>query len=262
MSFDTADYQRAAAHLAVPVPHVMAMSAVESSGETFWVLDGGLEVPVRFEAHWFGKLTGYVWNDSHPDLSCRSWNPDLAARTKAGAWNQVRRARSLDPSAADQATSWGGFQVMGYHWKRLGYSGIGAFVTSMSANGDDGQMDAFTRYIDADDTLQYALRIGDWETVETLYNGGGYGGAYAVKLRAAAALYAGAAGAAATAPPPRVLRAGDRGADVAALQTALGVAADGDFGAVTLAAVQRLQGARGLVVDGIVGVMTRQALGL
>ncbi|WP_425065138.1 N-acetylmuramidase domain-containing protein [Reyranella sp.] len=261
MPFDHADYQRAAAHLCVPVPHVMAMCAVESSGETFWVLDGRLEVPVRFEAHWFGKLTDYRFNASHPDLSCRAWNPDLAAHTKAGAWDQVRRARALDPSAADQATSWGGFQVMGYHWKRLGYSGIGVFVASMSANGDDGQMDAFTRYIDADDMLQEALRTGDWETVETLYNGGGYGGAYAVKLRAAAALYAGTGGATAG-PPPRVLRVGDRGADVAALQVALGILADGDFGPVTLAAVQRLQGARGLVVDGIVGVMTRQALGL
>ena len=259
MPFDHADYQRAAAHLRVPVPHVMAMSAVESSGETFWVLDGRLEVPVRFEAHWFGKLTGYAWNDSHPDLSCRAWNPDLAARTKAGAWDQVRRAHELDQVAAYAATSWGGFQVMGYHWKRLGYSGIDAFVASMSANGDDGQMDVFTRYVDADDTLQEALRIGDWETVETLYNGGGYGGAYAVKLRAAAELYAGAGGAVLA---PRVLRAGDRGADVAALQAALDILPTGDFDPSTFAAVKRFQGRSGLLVDGIVGVMTRQALGL
>jgi hypothetical protein len=261
MSFGAADYQRAAAHLRVPVPHVMAMSAVESSGETFWVLDGRLEVPVRFEAHWFGTLTGYAWNDSHPDLSCRAWNPDLAARTRAGAWDQVRRARALDLAAADQATSWGGFQVMGYHWRRLGYAGIDAFVASMSANGDDGQMDAFTRYIDADDTLQHALRIGDWETVETLYNGGGYGGLYARRLRAAAALYAGA-GPAGTVPAPRPMRQGDAGSDVEALQRALGVTPDGHFGPKTEAAVRLFQADRGLVVDGIVGAMTRSALGL
>lgn len=261
MSFDAADYQRAAAHLRVPVPHVMAMSAVESSGETFWVLDGRLEVPVRFEAHWFGKLTGYRFNASHPELSCRSWDPDLAARTRAGAWDQVRRARALDPNAADQATSWGGFQVMGFNWKRLGYPGIGEFVASMSANGDDGQMDAFTRYVDADDTLQHALRVGDWETVETLYNGGGHGGAYARKLRAAAALYA-VAGQGATVPAPRPLRRGDKGPDVAALQRALGITPDGDFGPKTEAAVRMLQEDRGLVVDGIVGAMTRSALGL
>jgi hypothetical protein len=261
MSFDAADYQRAAAHLRVPVPHVMAMSAVESAGETFWVLDGRLEVPVRFEAHWFGKLTGYGFNASHPDLSCRSWNPELAARTRAGAWDQVRRARALDPSAADQATSWGGFQVMGFNWRRLGYAGIEEFVASMSANGDDGQMDAFTRYVDADDTLQEALRIGDWETVETLYNGGGYGGLYARKLRAAAALYAGAEPAG-TVPTPRPMRQGDTGSDVAALQRALGVTPDGHFGPKTEAAVRMFQEDRGLVVDGIAGAMTRMALRL
>ncbi len=261
MSFDAADYQRAAAHLRVPVPHVMAMSAVESSGETFWVLDGRLEVPVRFEAHWFGKLTGYAWNDSHPDLSCRSWSPELAARTKAGAWDQLKRARVLDLAAADQATSWGGFQVMGFNWQRLGYTSVDQFVASMSANGDDGQMDAFTRYVDADDTLQEALRVGDWETVETLYNGGGYGGLYARKLRAAAAIYAGAEPGAPV-PPPRPLRQGNIGPDVEALQRALGIEDDGRFGPATLAAVKRLQAQRGLVVDGIVGTMTRQALGL
>ncbi len=58
--FDTADYQRAAARLNVPVAHVMAMVAVESSGETLlgcWATSR-LVLPVRFEAHWFGKLTG------------------------------------------------------------------------------------------------------------------------------------------------------------------------------------------------------------
>lgn len=63
-------------------------------------------------------------------------------------------------------------------------------------------------------------------------------------------------------PEPRLLLVGCRGGDVAALQAALGVLADGDFGPVTDAAVRRLQAARGLVVDGIAGAMTRRALGL
>src|SRR5690349_14719486 len=103
--FDTADYQRAAARLDVPVVHIMAMASVESAGETFWLLDGKLVVPVRFEAHWFGKLTGYRFNASHPDLSCVSWRPELAARTRAVAWDQLNRARVLDWEVADQSAS-------------------------------------------------------------------------------------------------------------------------------------------------------------
>jgi len=256
MAFDEADYRRAAARLDVPAANVMAMAAVESSGETFWLLDGKLVVPVRFEAHWFGKLTGYRFNDSHPDLSCASWNPDLAARTRAGAWDQLIRARALDRDAADQATSHGAFQIMGMHWKRLGYPGVNRFVDSMSANGDDGQMDAFARFIQADPALHASLALGAWLDVEQRYNGGGYGGAYAAKLEAAAALYGGGT----TPSVPRTLRRGDHGADVVALQTALGLRADGDFGPATEAAVRLFQADRGLLVDGIVGAMTLAAL--
>jgi peptidoglycan hydrolase-like protein with peptidoglycan-binding domain len=58
------------------------------------------------------------------------------------------------------------------------------------------------------------------------------------------------------------------GQDVAALQQALVAAGfgelelDGIFGNATDAAVRRLQQARGLTVDGIVGPATRAALGL
>jgi len=256
MAFDEADYRRAAARLNVPVAHIMAMAAVESAGETFWLLDGKLVVPVRFESHWFGKLTGYRFNGSHPDLSCVEWNAALAARTRVGAWEQLSRARGLDRDAADQATSWGAFQIMGYHWKRLGYASVRTFVDSMSDRGDDGQMDAFARFLEADHALRASLAIGAWLDVEQRYNGGGYGGSYAAKLRAAAEIFGGHDASMA----PRVMRKGDRGADIAALQRALGVRADGDFGPETEVSVRLFQAGHGLLVDGMVGVMTRTAL--
>jgi peptidoglycan hydrolase-like protein with peptidoglycan-binding domain len=126
----------------------------------------------------------------------------------------------------------------------------------MSNRGDDGQMDAFARFLEADHALRASLAIGAWLDVEQRYNGGGYGGVYAARLEAAAALYS--SHGAPTAP--RVLRRGNRGPDVVALQAALGVRADGDFGPATEEAVRLFQTDRGLLVDGIVGAMTLMAL--
>jgi len=52
------------------------------------------------------------------------------------------------------------------------------------------------------------------------------------------------------------------GGGVPALQRALGVPADGDFGPQTEAAVRAFQAAHGLAVDGVVGPATRAALGI
>lgn len=55
----------------------------------------------------------------------------------------------------------------------------------------------------------------------------------------------------------RTLRKGDKGEDVAAMQKALGISADGDFGFGTLTAVKKWQKLNGLVADGIVGPATQ-----
>ncbi|MCH9816888.1 MAG: peptidoglycan-binding protein [Actinomycetia bacterium] len=57
------------------------------------------------------------------------------------------------------------------------------------------------------------------------------------------------------------LRRGDRSAWVRALQTALGIGADGDFGPKTEAAVRSYQAAQGLAVTGIVDSETWNKLG-
>ena len=56
------------------------------------------------------------------------------------------------------------------------------------------------------------------------------------------------------------MRSGDRGSDIAALQRALGIRADGDFGPETETSVRLFQAGHGLLVDGMVGAITRAAL--
>jgi peptidoglycan hydrolase-like protein with peptidoglycan-binding domain len=59
-----------------------------------------------------------------------------------------------------------------------------------------------------------------------------------------------------------VVKRGDRGSAVRKIQEQLGVSVDGDFGAQTERAVKRFQRGHDLVPDGIVGPLTRGALGL
>ena len=56
------------------------------------------------------------------------------------------------------------------------------------------------------------------------------------------------------------IRIGDRGSDVAEVQTKLGLEADGRFGSVTQHAVEQFQASQSLMPDGVVGPATWTAL--
>lgn len=257
MSFDEADYRRGAAALGnAPIKNLMAVAAIESSGENFWTINHKQVPPIRLEAHWFSKQSGHRFDATHPYISSPQWRPELAANSRVGAWDQYEQAKLLNPVAAAEATSWGPFQIMGFHWKALGYPNVQAFVDDVDGPDDDGQMDMFIRFVKAAPRLLNALKEGDWETWETLYNGGGYGGAYAAKIRNWLATHDSSPKA------PRALRRGDNGSDVVALQSALGLYADGSFGPMTEAAVMAFQKQKGLVVDGAVGSFTKKLLNI
>lgn len=182
--FTEQDYEKADTMLGTnDVKKLKAVSMVESSGQNFWNIKGEQRPPIRLEAHWFGNLTKYKYNDTHPHISSKKWNPGLASSTWEGAWDQFEEAYALNPDAAIQACSWGPFQVMGFHWQKLGYDSPQAFKAA--AYNTAGQMDMFVRFILNTPAAHDALLRGDWEAFENAYNGGGYNGAYATKIRAA-----------------------------------------------------------------------------
>ena len=96
---------------------------------------------------------------------------------------QFDEAATLDEGAAIQATSWGAFQIMGFHWQALGYDSPQAMREAM--NTDKGQLDAFVRFVKADAVLVDAVRRHDWHAFAARYNGLGQVDRYAGLIAAA-----------------------------------------------------------------------------
>lgn len=253
--FTEQDYRLAAARLGVDVPAIKAVADVESNGVTHWA---GGQVPILFEAHWFSKLTGGRFDASHPGISSRAWNRALYIGGPA-EYGRLAEARALDEDAALQSASWGAFQIMGFHFRKLGFPSPQAFVSAMQTAS--GQLDAFVRFIESDVAIHGALKRHDWQDFAARYNGPGAVDIYAPKIGAAFQKWCAPSISAAAPVAPTMFR-GSKGGDVTKLQVALGITVDGDFGPKTEAAVRAWQAAHGLEADGIVGPKTRAALGI
>lgn len=186
-----ADIERAAERLGVDVASVLAVNEVESRGEGF---DSGYVV-VLFERHVMYRRMRIHGLDAGRAAQA---HPDLVSRTPGGyvggtGENQrLARAQGIDDLSALESASWGAFQIMGYHWERLGYANMDAFVTAMRRD-EASQLQAFVRFIEADSMLRGALRNQNWAGFARLYNGPAYErNDYDTKLAAAYRRHVGA----------------------------------------------------------------------
>lgn len=253
MSYTEAEYKIAADTYTVPVPSVKTVMIVEANGEGF-LPDG--RPKILFEAHHFHARTHGLYDATHPTISQPDW--EHAKRYYVGGpgeYDRLSEARSLNEKAALESASWGAGQVMGFNAESLGYANVDAFVEAMQTKA--GQMDAMMRYCKVNNLLQHMRRFPDPDACRAFaagYNGSGAIDVYGPKLEEAWAV--------ATGTPRNLLRKGFHGDDVFALQMALGIHADGDYGPGTEAAVVSYQRSHGLFADGIAGSLTLRALGL
>lgn len=138
----TADFGRAALLLGCEPAAVRAVAAVESAGEGF--LEDG-RPRILFEAHIFARLTNQRFNESHPDLSSRTWNKALY-QGGAAEHDRLARAAALDRNAAIQSASWGKFQIMGFNWRKCGFANLQDFVNAMYRSEAD-HLTAFCHFV-------------------------------------------------------------------------------------------------------------------
>lgn len=167
------DIERAASALDVGAAEVMAVQEVESRGSGF--LEDGRPV-ILFERHWMRRLlidadiNPKPWRAKYPGLVNPNRGGYLGGADEHG---RLRLAKGIDVRAAVQSCSWGLFQIMGFHYARLGFDGPAAMEAA--ANQSEGaQLDMFVAFIKSDADLHRALKSRDWAGFAEIYNGPAY----------------------------------------------------------------------------------------
>lgn len=163
----------AAEALGVSVPSIMAVNEVESNGAGFFE-DG--RAKILFERHIMYRRLKAAGYDA--DALAIKY-PKLVGQVPGGyrggwpEYTRLKSAQAIDHDIALESCSWGQFQIMGYHWKTLGYNSIQHFVESMQS-GESAQLTAFVRFIQADVALHKALKAKKWADFARIYNGPSY----------------------------------------------------------------------------------------
>lgn len=198
--FDTSRYlkrkdlQQAADRLGVPLASVMAVNQVESRGEGFAA--NGRPV-ILFERHVMRRQLLAHGMDEFSVGALSAARPGLVNIQPGGyiggtaEHQRLAQAQQIHVAAALESASWGLFQIMGYHWQRLGYQDAKHFADTMALS-EAAQLDAFVTFIETDPALHKALKGKKWAEFAKRYNGPAYAkNLYDVKLARAYAQFAG-----------------------------------------------------------------------
>lgn len=184
MGLTDQDIERAAADIGCEPNAVRAVAHVESAGSGF-LPDG--RPTILYEAHIFGRITKHAYPNAKDRrglaLSAREWDRNLYGEPGEYQYDRLVMAMEYDREAAQQACSWGAFQVMGVNWRYMNYDSVQTFVDGQSTPA--GQLEAFVRFIKAN-RLQQALKNRHWMQFALRYNGPDYArNTYDTKMAAA-----------------------------------------------------------------------------
>ena len=140
--------------------------AVETGGIGFSSFTG--RIMIQFEPSWFKK-------------EYADWKADTASKVwlNNGIGNQVQEyaafncAYSQDKEAAMLSTSIGIGQVMGFHFRLLGFNRVGDMWTFARVS-EANQLELVLRFIKANAKLEKAVKTKNWTLMATYYNGGAF----------------------------------------------------------------------------------------
>lgn len=169
------DYIKAAKELQCEVASIKAVSEVESAGDGF--IERGMP-KILFERHWmYRKLKEYGLGTAL-NLAVEHL-PEIVNRDAGGykggvrEWGRFNEAYGLNKECAIESTSWGRYQIMAFHYDRLGYDSPKHFMDEMMKSESE-HLQAFVRFIKINPSLLSALRDKDWAKFAHGYNGPAY----------------------------------------------------------------------------------------
>lgn len=170
--------EKKAAELGLAPDELYALVYTEAAGAGF--LASG-KPKILYEAHIFGRMTGHIFDGTHPNVSAPAWDRSLYGVSGEHQYERLAEAMSLNELAALQSASWGMPQILGENFHQAGYDNVTAFVEDMKVS-EDYQIDALAAFCQNSDGLIDALKTKDWPTVARIYNGPGQIEFYAAKL--------------------------------------------------------------------------------
>jgi hypothetical protein len=151
------NYQLLALDFGLPISSIKAIDEVESSGEGFDPSTG--KIKIQFEPSWFNKLAKILIPNG--------------VENQAKEWLAFNKAYAKNPQKAMESTSIGRMQVMGMHWKRLGFKSVDA-MWDFAKKSEANQLWLGLKFIQTDKRIFKAVLAKDWKTVAYLYNGSLY----------------------------------------------------------------------------------------
>ncbi len=186
-----------ASQFGLELASVKAVNQVESSGKGFLVYG---KPRILFEGHVFWKELKKRNIEPNSFLSSLSQDVLYEKWTKKyyrggeGEYDRMEKAASISAlpgtkEAAYCSASWGSFQIMGYHFKSLGYNSIDNFVSAMNDHERE-HLAAFGKFISmksiSGKKLIDWLKEKNWGKFAEGYNGSEYKkNKYDEKLKAA-----------------------------------------------------------------------------
>ncbi len=167
---------------------LQAFREVESGSVGFSQATGRLII--QFEPHHFKKYAAKEYLEylrikklvdnklsrSPAEFSLYSnWEQILSNKVSGQTeeWRIFNLAFAINKDAAMLSTSIGMGQIMGFHFKALGYKSVGEMWDD-AKRGEYQQLLQMVRFIKSIPALYKALQTKNWHLVATYYNGAGY----------------------------------------------------------------------------------------